>query len=75
MKLEMTIQIRNSSYMSFVFEKDPARIEDAIVNTERQFSRDGDGLLQLYTSEVFLLGKEIDGFVKSDIKKLRNKIR
>ena len=59
----------------FDFEKDPARIEDAIVNTEKHFSRDGNGLLRLYTSEVFLLGKEIDGFVSSDIKKLRNKIR
>ena len=59
----------------FDFEKDPARIEEAIVNTEKHFARDGNGLLQLYTSEVFLLGKEIDGFVKSDIKKLRNKIR
>jgi hypothetical protein len=59
----------------FDFEKDPARIEDAVANTERRFSRDGEGLLQLYTSEVFLLGKEIDGFVSSDIKKLRNKIR
>lgn len=59
----------------FDFEKDPARIEDAIANTERHFSRDGNGLLRLFASEVFLLGKEIDGFVSSDIKKLRNKIR
>lgn len=58
----------------FNYEKDPVRIEDAIVNTERNFSRDEDGLLQLYTTEVFVLGKEIDGFVSSDIKKLRNKI-
>ena len=50
------------------------RIEDAIANTERHFTKDYDGSLQLYTSEVFLLGKEIDGFVKSDLKKLRNKL-
>lgn len=58
----------------FNFEKDPVRIEDAIANTERNFSQDGEGLLKLYASEVYLLGKEICGFVSSDIKKLRNKI-
>ena len=58
----------------FNFEKDPVRIEDAVANAERNFSRDKDGLLQLYTTEMFVLGKEIDGFVSSDVKKLRNKI-
>ena len=58
-----------------LIEKDSVRIENAIVNMERYFSRDGDGLLKLYASEMFLLGKEIYSFVGSDIKKLRNKIR
>ena len=59
----------------FNFEKDPVRLEEAIANTEKNHTVDGDGKLCAYSSEVFLLGKEIDRFVKSDIRKLRNKLR
>ena len=59
----------------FNFQKDPVRLEDAIANTEKNFSLDREGKLNVFSSEVFLLGHEIDGFVKSDIKKLMNKLR
>ncbi len=54
--------------------KDPVRLEDAIANTEKNTQWDENGKLQDYSSEMFKLGKEIDGFVNSDIKKLRNKL-
>ena len=55
-------------------ERVQMRLEDAIANTEKNYALDDNGLLQQYSSEVFRLGKEIDGFVKSDLKKLRNKL-
>ena len=58
----------------FDFGKDSVKLEDAIANTEKNYAKDENGLLQQYSSEVFRLGKEIDGFVKSDLKKLRNKL-
>ena len=59
----------------FNFEKDPVRLETATVNAERNFQTDKDSKLLDYSSEVYLLGKEIDGFVKSDITKLINKLK
>lgn len=59
----------------FNFEKDPVRLETAIVNAERNFQNDKESKLLDYSSEVFMLGKEIDGFVKSDIAKLVNKLK
>ena len=58
----------------FNFEKDPARLEDAIANTNNNFHITQTGTLLLYSSEVYRLGIEIDGFVKKDVSKLRNKI-
>jgi len=58
----------------FNFEKDPARLEDAIANTNKNFHITQTGTLLLYSSEVYRLGIEIDGFVKKDVSKLRNKI-
>ena len=58
----------------FDFEKDPVRLEDAIINAQNNFSLDERGLIKTYSSELYILGKEIDGFVKADLKKLRNKL-
>lgn len=58
----------------FDFQKDPARIEDAIKNTETNFSRQDNGNPTLFSTEQFLLGKEIFKFVGPEIKKLRNKL-
>ena len=58
----------------FNFERDPVRLEDAIKNAERNYLTDKENP-QRFTTETFLLGKEINGFVNTDLKKLRNKIR
>ena len=59
----------------FNFEKDPVRLETAIENAEKNTKDSVDGKPTLYSSEAYLLGKEIDGFVKSDLKKLGNKMK
>ena len=58
----------------FDFEKDPARLEDAIANTRKFFSVDENGTPSLFTSEMYRLGVEINAFVKNDVAKLRNKL-
>lgn len=59
----------------FNFEKDPVRLETAIENAEKNTRDCVDGKPTLYSSEVYMLGKEIDVFVKSDLKKLGNKLK
>ena len=59
----------------FNFEKDLIRLETAIENTEKNIRDSVDGKPTLYSSEVYMLGKEIDGFVKSDLNKLGNKLK
>ncbi|MBP5456198.1 MAG: RloB domain-containing protein [Paludibacteraceae bacterium] len=59
----------------FDYEKDPVRIGDAIKNSETNIQRDVNGLLDIFSSELFLLAKEIEAFVKSEIQKLGNKLR
>lgn len=59
----------------FDFQRDPVRLEDAVSNTRRNFVQDSDGKPNLYSSEVYVLGEEIDKFVKNDLAKLRNKLR
>ena len=58
----------------FDFEKDPARLEDAIANTRKNFLVDENGIPSLFTSELYQLGMEIHSFVKTDVAKLRNKL-
>ena len=58
----------------FDFEKDPARLEDAVANTKKNFSLEDNGMLPLFTSEMYQLGTEINAFVKNDVAKLRNKL-
>lgn len=58
----------------FNFEKDPARLEDAIINAQNNFSINEDNTLSLFASEVYKLGAEINAFVIRDIVKLRNKL-
>ena len=58
----------------FDFQRDPVRLEDAIVNTRNNFLQDADGKPALYSSEVYVLGEEIDKFVRNDLAKLRNKL-
>lgn len=58
----------------FDFEKDPARLEEAIVNTKNNFSASEDSTPLLFASEMYQLGAEINTFVKNDMAKLRNKL-
>lgn len=67
--------VSNKISGGFDFMRDPVRLEDAIVNAKNNFSKDEYGKQQIYSTEVFLLGKEIDGFVRADLKKLYNKLR
>lgn len=58
----------------FDFQKDPVRIDDAIKHTETNFSRKDNGNPALFSTEQFLLGKEIFRFVGPEIRKLKNKL-
>ena len=58
----------------FDFSKDPVRLDDAVANAEKHHALYDKGLLKPYSTEMYVLGKEINGFVKSDLKKLRNKL-
>ena len=59
----------------FNYEKDPVRLKDAITNAETNFREDANGALLEYSTEVFLLGQEINSFVSSELTKLYNKLR
>lgn len=58
----------------FNYERDQVRLETAIDNTEKNYSTDDEGKPMLYSSEMHVFGKEISGFVKGDLAKLRNKL-
>lgn len=58
----------------FDFQKDPARIDDAIKNAETNFARLDNGNPSWFSTEQFLLGKEILSFVGPEIRKLKNKL-
>lgn len=58
----------------FDFQRDPARIRDAIENAEKVFHRLGNGNPDLFSTEQYLLAKEIYRFVSSEVQKLRNKM-
>ena len=58
----------------FDYQKDQARLKDAIENAEKVFSRKDNGNPELFSTEQYLLGKEIYGFVNTELQKLRNKL-
>lgn len=58
----------------FNSEKDPARLEAAISNTEANFQLEENGNLSVYSTEMSKPGREILGFVKAELDKLRNKL-
>lgn len=66
--------VHNSISGGFNFEKDPARLDNAIVNAKKNFSVDETGTLSTLATELYRLGEEIEGFVKTDIAKLKNKL-
>lgn len=58
----------------FDYQKDPARLENAIRNASSNFCKHSDGTLACYSTEMIILGKEILNFTKSELDKLRNKL-
>ena len=58
----------------FNYEKDPVRLEAAITNSMANFQSEKNRNLSLYSTEMYLPGREIMGFVKSELDKLRNKL-
>ena len=67
--------VNHSISGGFNYEKDPVRLKDAIANARRLFNRTEGGLVDLYSTEVYLLAQEIDGFVSEELEKLYNKLR
>lgn len=58
----------------FDYQRDPARIDDAVSNAASNFEQQSNGNPALYSTEVYLLGEEIRSFVKRQIDKLRGKL-
>lgn len=58
----------------FDSQRDPVRLQDAIDNAEKNFSRLESGSPDVFSTEQYLLGKEILPFVISELRKLRNKL-
>lgn len=65
--------INSSIAGGFNYQKDPAKLKDAISNSARNFNRQRDGNPAIYSTEQHLLGNEILSFVASELQKLRNK--
>lgn len=72
---------KHASFKEFVdavikggFDPDimPVEVVKAIANAKSYFSKDDEGRLQLYATEVFLLAEEMLPFVERDINRLRN---
>lgn len=66
--------VNNCIAGGFDYQKDPARLKDAIENAEKVFCRKDNGNPELFSTEQYLLGKEIFGFVNTELQKLRNKL-
>lgn len=58
----------------FDYERDQARLKDAITNAENNFIRKYNGNPDVFSTEQYLLGKEILFFVNIELQKLRNKL-
>lgn len=59
----------------FNFQTHPVWLEDAVRNAERNFHYDDNGKISLFSTEKYLLGKEILPYVKRELDKLKNKFQ
>lgn len=59
----------------FNYQLHPIYLKDAIGNSRQNFKTDKEGGPDLYSTELHLLGDFIFGFVKTELAKLRNKLR
>lgn len=73
-KPSMKAYVHNKIAGGFNYYKDPVRIKDAIENSEKNFKCQENGNPALFSTEQHILGKEIFGFVSTEIAKLRNKM-
>lgn len=65
----------NASFQGgFNPEKDPVNLEQAIHTSQNLYSLNSEGKPDVYTTEMFLLGKEIFPFVKKHLARLREKV-
>ena len=58
----------------FDFQKDQVRLKEAITNSERNFKKQSNGNPEIFSTEQFLLGKEIMKFVRAELQKIGNKL-
>lgn len=58
----------------FDYQKDPVRLKDAIRNAQAVFKTQQNGNPELWSTEQYMLGKDIFRFVESELCKLRNKL-
>jgi hypothetical protein len=59
----------------FDYQRDQVRLQSAIDNSERNYKcQQSNGNPDWFSTEQYLLGKEIMGFVEAEIHKLRNKM-
>jgi len=66
--------VNNAINGGFNFEKDPVRLETAISNAEANFQLEKNGNLSAYSTEMSKPGREILGFVKTELDRVRNKL-
>lgn len=67
--------VNDSIHGGFNNEVHPVYIVDAITNAERLYSEDSERKVALYSTQQFLLGKEILGFTQKAITSLRRKMQ
>lgn len=58
----------------FNYDADQVRLSEAIENAEKIF-KDSDNKLSIYSTEVYLLGKDILSFVRKELNRLRGKLK
>lgn len=58
----------------FSTDRDPVFLERAIENAIYNFSRDEDGKVSLFSTEMYLAGQEVLKFLKPELDKLKNKL-
>lgn len=59
----------------FNFQSHPVWLEEAIRNAENNFHHDENGTISVFSTEKYLLGKEILPYVKQELDKLKNKLQ
>ena len=67
--------VHNCVAGGFDFQRDQVRLQTAIVNAKTNFRQKANGNPDWFSTEQYQLGEEILSFVKSEIQKLKNKLK